>query len=345
MPSSPEPIATVPVPACPACGGAGPVAIGGLADRLHGVGGRWAFRRCGRCGSLWLDPRPADDQLGRLYPPAYFTHEATDPTDGAAGGWRAAARASVLAGWFGYPAADGAARRAVGRALGAVPAIRDRAAFGTSSVFPRYVAGGRVLDVGCGSGAFLALLRSHGWTPAGVEPDPAAREAASSRGLDVAPSLEDAAGWERFDVVTMTHVLEHVPEPIAFLERAVERLRPGGRLLAVTPNAQSLGLRLFGRDWFALEVPRHLAVYSPRGARALLGRVRGLRHVRVGTSARIAAKMAREAARVRRLGRFKADEPLGSLADVALPRAFGAAEALARLAAEVGEEIVVEAAR
>ena len=334
-------IRTEPAPACPACGGSGPLELTGLRDRLHGVAGTWSFRRCSRCRSLWLDPRPAVDDVARLYPSEYFTHDPAAVGAGAAAGWRSKARSLVLSSRYGYPGEASL----LGRLLSLVPSARERATFLNSPVFPTWVTGGRVLDVGCGSGAFLELLRSLGWIVAGVEPDPPAREAAASRGIQVAATLEEIADRPGFDFVTMSHVLEHVPDPIAFLTSASELLKEGGRLLVVTPNAASLGSRRFGADWFALEVPRHLAVYSPAGARAILGRIALLHDPRVTTSARIAGKMARERERVRRHGNFKVEGPLGFASGVARPRAFAAIEVLARTAVPVGEELVLEATR
>jgi len=136
------------------------------------------------------------------------------------------------------------------------------------SLVPR----GRVLDFGCGSGAFLRVLQEAGWDVRGVEPMEAARArlCAPLRGK-VHPSLE-AAEEEglRFDAVTLWHSLEHVPDPGGALRRLGGLLRGGGALYAAVPNFESLERRIGGTQWFSLDIPRHRTHFTPEGlARAL----------------------------------------------------------------------------
>jgi len=77
---------------------------------------------------------------------------------------------------------------------------------------------------------------------------------------------------ESFDAVTMSHVIEHVPEPIQTLSECARILRPGGRLFLWTPNHSSLGCRVFGKHWRGLEPPRHLHLFSPRSLKSLLNK-------------------------------------------------------------------------
>jgi SAM-dependent methyltransferase len=124
---------------------------------------------------------------------------------------------------------------------------------------------GRLLDVGCGVGSALWRLRSYGWDVQGLELDDAAAAVGRERGLPIATgSLEDCdlvAG--SFDVVRMSHVLEHACSPLATLKAAHRLLRPGGSLLMMLPNIGSFGLRRFGTNWFPLELPRHLWHFTP----------------------------------------------------------------------------------
>ncbi len=336
----------VDVPCCPACGGGGPVLHSGVRDRLHQVPGRWAFRRCDSCRTFWMDPRPADDDLHLCYPTRYFTHVVgdTDAPATPADGWKAFVRRRVLASpRFGYPL--GASGR-LGRVLVTVGPIRSRAVHRRDVLFPSWTPGGRLLDVGCGSGEHLALMRGYGWDVAGVENDEAAARAARERrNLRVWPSIGEAAtSGERFDVVTMSHVLEHLPDPASFLRGCVRMLRDGGRLLALTPNGGSLGHRLYGSDWYALDPPRHLVILTPEGLRATLARVPELGWARIRTSARAAGKIARERERVRRSGRFGRD-PLGRWPGAVKPAAFAVLESLACAASPAGEELELEAGR
>lgn len=124
---------------------------------------------------------------------------------------------------------------------------------------------GRLLDVGCGSGAFVRRMRDLGWEASGIEPDhAAARVAREHYGLDViCGTLEQASLPARqYDVVTLNHVIEHLPDPIATLQECGRVLKRTGRLVVATPNVNSLGRRLFRTAWRGLEIPRHLQLFS-----------------------------------------------------------------------------------
>ncbi|MHB1567639.1 MAG: class I SAM-dependent methyltransferase [Solirubrobacteraceae bacterium] len=139
--------------------------------------------------------------------------------------------------------------------------------------FPAYVERGRALDIGCGNGAFLDRMRRHGWDVVGVDTSSAAAEAAhTSFGLAVhVGSLEEAPLAERsFDFVHMSHVIEHLPQPVQALRHVARLMRPGARLYIETPNIDSLGFRCSREHWFPLETPRHLWLFSPATLRRAL---------------------------------------------------------------------------
>ncbi|CAM5793360.1 Methyltransferase type 11 domain-containing protein OS=Rhizobacter sp. Root404 OX=1736528 GN=ASC76_02100 PE=4 SV=1 [Rhizobacter fulvus] len=134
---------------------------------------------------------------------------------------------------------------------------------------------GALLDVGCGSGDFAAHMRRLGWRCQGTEFDPdAARHARETHGIEV--ELGDISQIryedERFDAITARHVIEHVREPADFLAECWRILKPGGRLVLLTPNADSLGHRHFGPRWRGLEQPRHLYLFNPMSMQALFER-------------------------------------------------------------------------
>ena len=79
-----------------------------------------------------------------------------------------------------------------------------------------------------------------------------------------------------FDLVTVRHVIEHIADPASFVAEIVRVLKPGGMLVIKTPNAEALGRRWFGVDWYANDVPRHLILFSPANLR-LLAEKQGLR--------------------------------------------------------------------
>jgi SAM-dependent methyltransferase len=177
----------------------------------------------------------------------------------------------------------------LGRLLRFVPLLRDRAVLSHGGFRAR--PGGRILDVGAGSGIFVARLRALGWDAVGVEPDPTAAAGARSRhGGDVRTGTleEQRLPDGSFDAVHLSHVLEHVHEPGALLRECRRVLRPGGRLVVLTPNAESLGHRLQGRGWRGLEPPRHLHVFTSRSLRRAL-RDAGFR-AEVRSTARLAGE-------------------------------------------------------
>src|SRR5207245_1005319 len=121
------------------------------------------------------------------------------------------------------------------------------------------VNGGRLLDVGCGSGDYLVRMRALGWDVAGLEPDHAAASQARRRDLAVEVGTAETADFpaESFDAITLSHVIEHLHDPHVALERCARWLKPHGVLWLATPDLDSAGQRRYGRDWLALDPPRH----------------------------------------------------------------------------------------
>jgi len=132
--------------------------------------------------------------------------------------------------------------------------------------------GGRLLDIGCGSGEFLLACKRRGWDVVGIEHERSPIiERCAALGLTVEtpatlPALPDAS----FHVVSLSHVLEHLPNPRKVLLEAHRVLVPGGRLLVETPNFGSWQARLSGRTWHHLDVPRHLLHFDRAALEGLL---------------------------------------------------------------------------
>jgi 2-polyprenyl-3-methyl-5-hydroxy-6-metoxy-1,4-benzoquinol methylase len=138
---------------------------------------------------------------------------------------------------------------------------------------PAYVAGGKLLDVGCGNGNYLYSLRELGWETYGVEIDEqACHYAREVLGLTVSQgSLAEARFPDAFfDVITLRHVLEHLPDPGRTLATVYRLLREGGSILIEAPNIESLQARFFKARWFHLDIPRHLYHFAPATLQALL---------------------------------------------------------------------------
>ena len=125
--------------------------------------------------------------------------------------------------------------------------------------------GDRVLDVGCGSGAFLALAMANGAEVQGIETSEAGRRAAEARGFQVsreAVSVFAEANRGAFEVVTAFQVLEHVPLVQQFLQCLLSLLRPGGRLIVAVPNDGSFLIR-FAANCLSLP-PHHMGLWDSR---------------------------------------------------------------------------------
>lgn len=277
---------------CLLCGSAGAPLYHGLRDRLFGAPGTWALMQCTNpmCRLVWLDPRPVPTDIARLYD-EYFTHTANNPPPEVSR-VRALVRNAVLAGRLGY---GGLARSVTAKWSGKVLALAGpvREMVELSVMTLRGPANGRLLDVGCGNGRFLAMMRSLGWEVAGVEPDGKAAQVAQERfGLTVHEGTLEEAGFpdDTFDAVTMNHVIEHLWDPVATLRECRRVLKPRGRLVVVTPNIEALGYRLFREAWRGLEVPRHLYLFSMRTLRACAAQA-GLRVLQLRSTARTARWM------------------------------------------------------
>jgi 2-polyprenyl-3-methyl-5-hydroxy-6-metoxy-1,4-benzoquinol methylase len=145
--------------------------------------------------------------------------------------------------------------------------------------------GGTLLDVGAATGAFVAEALAAGFAAWGIEPTPAfARQAQTLTGVYVREgTLEDAALEDAaLDVVTMWHVLEHVPDPLVQLERLRGALRPGGVLALEVPNYGSQVARRQRAAWPSLEPEVHVNQFAPATLRAALERT-GFTLVELGT--------------------------------------------------------------
>ena len=126
--------------------------------------------------------------------------------------------------------------------------------------------GGRLLDVGCGSGMFLRQAGRLGWRCWGIDFNAAVVERARANAPEATLSvgtLDDVATTPAFDLINMTHVLEHLARPRQALRQCLERLAPGGTLRLGVPNIGSIEAKIFGRYWIGLDVPRHVVHFRP----------------------------------------------------------------------------------
>ena len=141
------------------------------------------------------------------------------------------------------------------------------------------VAGRKVLDVGSGDGKFLRrVLTAGAGRVTGVEPSANGRKLAAGSSIPSVADVGDLEPDDRYDLVTLWQVFEHVADPRRLGEALVDRLVPGGRLLLSLPNVESFEAERFGGDWFHFDVPRHLVFPPSRTLRTVFEEL-GVRHV------------------------------------------------------------------
>jgi 2-polyprenyl-3-methyl-5-hydroxy-6-metoxy-1,4-benzoquinol methylase len=269
-------IRTAPCPTCLLCGAEGNYVYQDQKDRLFGADGTWNLKQCteNTCGLIWLDPMPLREDIGKAYA-TYYTHMVNGvvKSDGLSKRFYNLIKLGYLAGAYNYQVGPRSpALRNLGWLLYLFP-IR-RAKVEGDHRYLQAVPQGRLLDVGCGSGEWLAQMRELGWRTEGLDFDENAVKVARRNGLEVHCGGIEQQQYpdESFDAVTLSHVIEHLPDPVGTLVECARVLKKGGALVVLTPNATSLSHRLFKQDWRGLEPPRHLHIFSNQSLPNLLAR-------------------------------------------------------------------------
>jgi SAM-dependent methyltransferase len=169
---------------------------------------------------------------------------------------------------------------------------------------------GRLLDIGSGSGSYLQTMKSLGWDAEGVEPDDKAAELSCKSGLTVRHgTIEESVlpdGY--YDVVTMSHVFEHVFDLDAAATRLWQILKPGGLVVSISPNPRSASALHFGAMWSHLDPPRHLQLPTVEGYKRFLTE-RGFA-VSCSSSSRLRRWIVPESVRVRLTGDVDGPAPV-----------------------------------
>lgn len=259
-------------PCCCLCGSMGKPLHTALSDRLYSAPGTWNLSICSNkaCGLVWLDPMPLSEDLPLAYA-SYYTHRETASSQ--VGLVRRAYRDAKifrLRTRLGYPPIGDDRLLQVSSILQYAPGVAHAAA--EEVRFLRFRTDGNLLDVGCGTGSWMAMMNRLGWTVEGVDFDPAAVAVARASGLDVRIGSLEEQGYPAatFDAITLSHVIEHLPDPLRTLRECERVLKPGGSLVLLTPNAASYSHRYFSADWRGLEPPRHLHIFNTRALRSAL---------------------------------------------------------------------------
>ena len=122
-------------------------------------------------------------------------------------------------------------------------------------------ANGTLLDIGAGTGDFLIAAKNHGWDIIGIEPSDKARAVAMTKGASFIQNTTDLES-SSCDIITMWHVLEHVPNYISQIKELKRLLKPDGTILIAVPNFKSFDAQHYGEFWAGYDVPRHLWHFS-----------------------------------------------------------------------------------
>ena len=219
---------------CPFCGSVSSgIYLEGVTDLLHGTHGIWDIRECMSCGLLYTSPAIPEERMGEYYPAEYAAH---------VGGNEG----------YGHPFI---------RFLKVLAILPYTLRFGQPGYFPQPFGKAEMLDVGCGAGLHIRKMSSLGWRCMGV--DISMQAIGNARRLNpdakfVVGLLRDIDSGEKFDLISMHHVLEHLYHPRQVIADCYSLLRPGGKLVVNVPNVASFEAGLFGRRWIGLDIPRHM---------------------------------------------------------------------------------------
>lgn len=212
-------------PRCPYCGGAAPRCFRTKDFNRRISSALFTYFRCATCGLLFLDPVP--ENLGVFYPKGYHRMPAH---------------------------------------IGDLDTLAPGEKYKVDLV-SRFVPIGRLLEIGPSYGGFLYAARQAGYTVEGIEMDEDCcrflTEFASIptiQGTDVVAALRCSAPY---DIITLWHVVEHIPSPWITVRAAMEAIRPGGILVIATPSPESFQFRIFGRRWTHIDAPRHITLLPP----------------------------------------------------------------------------------
>ena len=271
---------------CPLCNSTDTTLIQTSKDNLCGIPGEFKVERCNNCQHRFMNPRPILECLGECYPDHYGPHQSGPNAPS-----RSQQEDAVSAG---HVDSEAVKRPLYLRILPLryIPGLKrfytwlidDRSqpvpvaspqfqpnTVGRDSTTEESVRP-RALEIGCATGNYLVRLQEAGWNAKGIEPGVRPASAARDRGLDVSCGMLETCQLETktFDMAAAWMVIEHVPDPRDTLQRIYALLKPGGLLLFSIPNAGCWEAGFFGRNWFVLELPRHLHHFTPASIQTLL---------------------------------------------------------------------------
>ena len=193
---------------------------------------------CKACNFKFTNPRPLDSEIGKYYKSEdYISHSDTK-------------------------------KGLINRLY---HTVRSRTLKQKLDLIGKYVSRGTILDYGCGTGMFLETCSNAGWEVLGFEPDPDARTLVLKKGVR-AESTKFNLGANKYDIITLWHVLEHVTdldETLGFFSNTIQE---NGRLIIAVPNYTSEDARHYKEFWAGYDVPRHIYHFEINTLKKLLNR-------------------------------------------------------------------------
>lgn len=222
-------------------------------DRMFNIPGQFSVKKCSSCSLVFLDPQPDSKSLKKYYPSEkYYSYGKNNSK-----GFFETLREYLIAHYY----SPNIISLFISTFIQNVPAMPS-------------LKSGRVLDLGCGSGDTLLLLKKIGWETYGIDIDKIAIQNAKKRGLNnvLLGTYKDISKYPDnfFDAIRLYHVIEHIDNPSLCLELIRKKLNVNGELIIGTPSIESLVSKLFRSCWYNLDSPRHLFIFSPATLKKLV---------------------------------------------------------------------------
>lgn len=214
-------------------------------DRMFGGEKNFDYYHCDNCSVCFLYPQPSFEELKKYYPSSkYYSY-----VDDRGKDFFGRIRSYLIHNYY----RDNFFSKLFSSVVANVPGIPSLPI-------------GKILDVGCGSGETLSLLKEIGWDVYGIDIDSRAIQIAKKKGINAfvgGYKVINNFPKNYFDAIRLYHVIEHIDNPDYALKLIYSRLKQGGQIIMGTPNYSSLVRKIFGTYWYNLDAPRHLFLFSP----------------------------------------------------------------------------------
>lgn len=236
---------------CPLCENKTNILYSSLYDKDYFISGKFLLNICSTCKFQFIEPSLNEKQLARYYPSSeYYSYNKKS-------------KLSII-----YHKIS--AYYYSGKDL-----LFNFLFWPFSSLLYHYRInpGKTLLEIGCGDGMQLEFYKKYGLKVAGLEPyGPNLTQREKNLGIKRKNILKSGYSKESFDYIIMKEVLEHIPNQDAVLKKSYSLLKDGGKLIIIIPNGDGLWNKIFGKNWYGYDVPRHCCTYNSKNIRIILKR-------------------------------------------------------------------------